>query len=311
MSDSKGRKWHIVINNPLLYGLTNEAIIEILLKLAITYFCLSNEISESGTPHTHIFIYAENTIRFSTLKSKIPTAHIDKAYGTCVQNRDYIAKTGKWKNTDKANTAVPDSFFEWGIMPTEGAEKSPKNAQLLEEIHSGKSTAQIISDNPNFAFRLDDIDRLRQLFLREKYMLENRKLDVTYLFGDTGAGKTRSIFSKHSPLDIYRITHYDKNGGMPRFDNYCGQDVLVFEEFDSQPPITVMLNLLDIYPLMLPARYADKVACFTKVYITSNSPLHCQYPLIQQQKPETWNAFNRRIHHIIEFKQNHTIITHK
>ena len=34
-----------------------------------------------------------------------------------------------------------------------------------------------------------------------------------------------------------------------------------------------MLNYLDIYPLYLPARYTDRVACYHHVYITSNAPL--------------------------------------
>ena len=71
--------------------------------------------------------------------------------------------------------------------------------------------------------------------------------------------------------------------------------MIVFEEFASQIPIEEMLNLLDIYPLMLPARYSDKVACYTKVYITSNLPLGRQYQAVQQYHPETWKAFLRRI----------------
>jgi hypothetical protein len=90
-----------------------------------------------------------------------------------------------------------------------------------------------------------------------------------------------------------------------------GQDVLVFEEFNSQISIEEMLNYLDIYPLVLPARYTDRVACFTKVYITSNIPLNHQYPFVQQHEPKTWEAFLRRIHRIIEFKQDGTITEHK
>ncbi len=310
MSDVKSRKWLATINNPFAAGLSHDVIKNILATLPLDYYCMADELATTGTPHTHIFLYAGGTVRFDTLKRRLPTAHFDKAYGTCAQNREYVSKTGKWAATDKADTVVPGTFYEWGVMPNEGAEKSPKNAHLLEEIRAGKTTSQIISDNPNYAFRVNDIDRLRQLFLAEKYMVENRNLDVTYLYGDSGAGKTKSIFAKHSPLDVCRITHYDRDG-MPRFDSYTGQDVLVFEEFDSQVPITVMLNFLDIYPLMLPARYADKVACFTKVYITSNIPLLLQYPWVQQHQTETWHAFCRRIQHVAEYKADGTIITHK
>lgn len=310
MSDVKSRKWQGTANNPLAVGLTHSKIIEILSTLPTTYFCMADEIANTGTPHTHFFLYAPDTVRFNTLKNKFPTVHFDKAYGTCAQNRDYISKTGKWAASDKANTVVPGTFYEWGTMPAEGVEKSPKNAKLLELIKDGKTTAQILEENPNYLFRATDIDKVRQTFLAEKYSEVNRVLSVSYLYGATGTGKTRSIFSVHGAKNICRITHYDRDG-IPRFDAYNAHDVLVFEEYDSQVPITAMLNFLDIYPLMLPARYADKVACYTKVYLTSNIPLQLQYLWVQQNQPETWQAFLRRIHHITEFTANGTTITHK
>ena len=73
---------------------------------------------------------------------------------------------------------------------------------------------------------------------------------------------------------------------------------------DIVPDIIIeeMLNYLDIYPIMLPARYNDKVACFTKVYITSNLPINRQYVAIQEHKPKTFQAFLRRINYIEHFK---------
>lgn len=44
-----------------------------------------------------------------------------------------------------------------------------------------------------------------------------------------------------------------------------------------------MLNYLDIYPLMLPARYGDKVACYETVYIVSNWSLEQQYETVQKE----------------------------
>ena len=92
-----------------------------------------------------------------------------------------------------------------------------------------------------------------------------------------------------------------------QFDAYKGQSVLVFEEFHSQISISDMLNYLDIYPVMLPARYYDRVACYATVYITSNIPLEQQYTEIQRSKLETWNAFLRRIHTVTEFRKDGTI----
>lgn len=91
-----------------------------------------------------------------------------------------------------------------------------------------------------------------------------------------------------------------------KIDGYHGQSVLVFEEFASQIPIEDMLNYLDIYPLMLSARFNDKVACYDMVYITSNISLGEQYSEVQYYKPETWKAFLRRINFLVEYTDVNT-----
>lgn len=68
-----------------------------------------------------------------------------------------------------------------------------------------------------------------------------------------------------------------------------------------------MLNYLDIYPLTLPARYSDRVACYSTVYITSNIPLEEQYREIQRYQLETWRAFLRRINVVQEYRHDGTV----
>ena len=302
-NNSQARKWMLTINNPLECGLNHETITKILMKFSPDYFCMADEIATTGTYHTHVFLLCSSPVRFSTIKSRFATAHIEKAYGSAIQNREYITKSGKWAEDEKADTVVEGSFYEHGNIPSEREEKNPEIFELIQNIRDGMTTAEIIEDNPKMAFKIRDIDTIRQTLLAERYATENRDLEVEYIFGASGAGKTRYIFSRHNPRDIYRVTNYREGKGVT-FDGYHGQDVLVFEEFHSQVPIEEMLNFLDIYPLFLPARYNDKVACFTKVYITSNLPLKAQYKAIQWNHFETWKAFLRRIHKTIEYNQD-------
>lgn len=306
-NNSQGRKWSLVINNPLDYGFTHEKICELVMKSFPDYFCLADEIASTGTFHSHIFIYSRSSIRFNTLKNRFPIAHIEKAYGTCQQNKDYILKSGKWKDSEKSESKVEGSFEEYGELPKEQDEKHPKMGALITAIKEGQTTAEIVEGSPNFAFKIADIDILRQTLLSEQYLTRNREIFVTYISGATGTGKTSGIYKSHNAKDICRITNYG-HGKDVKFDAYKGQDVLVFEEFNGQIPIEDMLNYLDIYPLYLPARYADRIACYTHVYITSNVPLEEQYKNVQIYKPETWRAFLRRIHKTIEYRSDGTII---
>lgn len=309
-NNSQSRKWNLTINNPETVGLSHEEIIKILGLFFPRYYCMSDEISTTGTPHTHIFLLSDSPIRFSTLKGRFPVAHIEKAYGTAEQNRAYICKEGKWADSDKAETSVEGSFQEWGEMPAPKAEKAPAMAEVIEAIKDGKTTAEIVEDNPALAFKVQQINTLRQTLLSKQYMKENRNVEVSYIYGATGAGKTRGIFAKHAPMDVCRITNYGSKRGI-NFDGYSAQDVLVFEEFASQIPIEDMLSYLDIYPVYLPARYSDRVACYTQVYITSNIPLEQQYTDVQWDRPETWQAFLRRISKVVEYKADGSTVEHK
>ena len=309
-NNTQGRKWLLVINNPAEAGLDHAKLTEILHRFSPSYFCMADEIATTGTYHTHIFFCAPSPVRFSTIKKRFPTAHIEKAYGTPKENRDYITKSGQWADTSKAETSVPDTFEEWGTLPADNEDKAPEMFQLMQALRSGKSTMEVIEEHPNLAFRIREIELLRQTILAEKYSVEKRKLDVTYLYGASGAGKTWGIFERHDPREICRITDYGGRNGV-RFDTYRYQDVLVFEEFHSQIPIDSMLNHLDIYPHTLPARYTDRTACYTKVYITSNIPLEEQYRDIQRYQLETWRAFLRRIHNVIEYLPDGSTVQHK
>lgn len=306
----QSKRWLLVINNPQDCGLDHERLKEILSLFHPLYYCMADEIANTGTYHTHIYLFTHSPVRFSTLKNRLPTAHMEKAYGSSRENRDYITKSGKWADTDKAETSVAGTFFEFGELPTEAEEKSPVMHQLLQSVKEGMTNTEIIEQTPSMAFHIRDIDVLRQTLLAERYAVENRKVEVTYLYGSTGAGKTWGIFERHDPRSIYRVTNYRTARGV-FFDGYHGQDVLVFEEFHSQIPVEDMLNYLDIYPLSLPARYSDRVACYTKVYFTSNIPLEEQYQDIQRYQLETWRAFLRRVQNVIEYLPDGTTVQKK
>ena len=295
--DLQGRKWLLTINNPIPKGLTHEEIKRRLLSLKSTdYICMSDEIGK--THHTHIFVHFEKPKRFSTLHNLIEEAHIDRSRGTCVQNRDYVFKQGeKWEKDTKKDTNLADTHEEWGEMPVERQGARNDLAELYEMIQDGMSNYEIINENSDFIIHIERMEKIRQTMQEEAYKEVFRTLEVTYIYGDTGAGKTRSVMEKYGYSNVYRVTNY-KNP----FDQYKGQDVIIFDEFYNSLPIRDMLKYLDGYPLMLPCRYTDKVACFTKVYLLSNTDLKEQYIDIQEHSHETWRAFLRRIHKVQIFK---------
>jgi hypothetical protein len=292
-NDTRTRKWLVTINNPSDCGLDHQRIRLIMGDMSLEYACMCDEIGKEGTYHTHVFIQGKNQIRFSTMKSKFPSAHFDMANGTAQQNRDYIRKEGKWEKDRKKETNLPETFEEFGECPIERPGRRSDLEDLYDKIKSGMSNFEIMEDDPSYMLHLDKIERVRQTMLEEKYRNEWRVLNVEYHWGETGTGKTRGVMETYGYSNVYRVTDYDHP-----WDSYRQQDVVVFEEFRSSLKIQDVINYIDGYPLELPCRYVNKRACYTKVFFLTNIPLEDQYPHIQKDQPLTWEAFKRRINNV-------------
>lgn len=315
-SNTQSRKWLMTINNPIDKGWTHEKLKSELQKMpSIIYWCLADE--ENETYHTHIYIAMDNQIRRRTLEKKFIGGHFDKPNGTSEQNRNYVFKEGAKFNKDTetgtynyidskgklhTGTHYDATNEEWGELPHEKQGKRTDITLLYEMIKDGLSNYEIMEQNPKYMLHMDKVEKARQSIREEEYKDIWRELEVTYVYGCTGTGKTRGVMEEYGYSNVYRVTDYDHP-----FDSYKGQDVIVFEEFRSSLKIDDMLKYLDGYPVELPARYMNRTACFTKVYLISNIDIREQFPNVQREQRETWNALLRRIQNIKVYNGEHII----
>lgn len=244
---------------------------------------MADEVGESGTPHIQGYLNLKNGMTMSAMKKMLGSNrwHLEKARGTDYEGYMYCKKE--------------DSIVRrtWGEEPNIEGELSDWE-KISQMVKDGKSNLEIIEQYPSIAIRCQAaLDRMRLEFDRQN--MGWRDLNVTFITGPTGCGKTRTVMENYGYSNVYRVT--DKKHP---FETYTGQDVIIFEEFRGSPfRIEDMLNYLDGYPLELPARYANKVAKYTQVYILTNIQFEELYPNIQMKHRETWDAFCRRIHNQI------------
>ena len=178
-------------------------------------------------------------------------------------------------------------------MPIEQQGKSRDADKIVELVKSGATNEEIV-DAVASAYRdLEKVERVRSMYRDAQFKDSWRELEVTYIFGKTGSGKTRSVMDSYGYANVYRVTDYKHP-----FDTYDGQDVIIFEEFRGGLKHGDMLNYLDGYPLLLPCRYFNRQACYTKVFIITNIPPDAQYTSVDV---ETRKAFFRRISTVREY----------
>lgn len=309
----QSRKWMVTINNPLDHGFSHDQIISLMSSVRgnSLYWCMCDEEGdECETLHTHIFIYRSSPFTARQIDNLFPKMHRDNCYGTAKESRAYVLKDGDKYNkqqdgrydytdsTGKRHQGINYSatFEEYGICPDEHQGKSKSADLIVDMIRDGATDLQIVSAVATAYRELDKIGRTRSMFRDAEFANAWRDLHVTYIFGHTGVGKTRSVMDKYGYSNCYRVTDYKHP-----FDTYDGQDVLIFEEFRGGLKHGDMLNYLDGYPLLLPCRYFNRQACYTKVFIITNVPPDDQYLNVDR---ESRQAFFRRINTVIEYQKN-------
>jgi hypothetical protein len=151
-------------------------------------------------------------------------------------------------------------------------------ALLRKRVMEGETVESLLMD-PSTSFMLVNQNIVRWLaslyetVQSTRWSREQREVQVHYIWGETGVGKTRYVYDRYQPSEIY-VAHM---GARDAFSNYKFQKILVLDEFRSQSPISNLLQMLDRYPYEIDRRYEDTWAAWTEVYILSNWPLDAQY----------------------------------
>ena len=138
----------------------------------------------------------KNGVLSSTIHKRFDGVHWDICNGTSSENRDYVFKEGKWLTDPKADTNHRDTHEEYGELPNERPGKRTDLDLLYMMIKDGMTNYQILEENPQYLMHIDKIDKARKTYLEEQFKDTWRNLEVTYIWGVTGCGKTRGVKEK-------------------------------------------------------------------------------------------------------------------
>ena len=269
-----------------------------------------------GTSHIQAAWSFKNGRTYSATKKLLHSDrwHFEEMKGTAFQAYSYCLKGEQNKEEWESEGINGENFGEglhllWtvGDAPEEEAKSRNQWDDIREMVEDGASDLEICAVYPQEGMRCRTAIRNYRL-MWDRSRADWRSVEVVYLWGKTGTGKTRSVMQKYGYPNVYRITDYNTGS----WDQYDGQDVVVFEEFRSSFKLEQMLNYLDGHPVELPCRYANQLAKFTKVFILTNIPLHEQYPSFHDEfasvgKGNSWDALKRRISGIIEVEEGQSI----
>lgn len=138
---------------------------------------------------------------------------------------------------------------------------------------------QMFEADPKFATFSRHIAFLREGWAEESYNnIVRLQLEVYVVNGDTGSGKTRSVYDEHGFRNVFKIGPPNQYKGAIWYDGYRGQDVLLIDEFAGWIGYRSLLQLLDVHPLRIPVKGGFTYAGWTKVYICTTKTIEQWYP---------------------------------
>jgi len=267
----------------------------------IRYVCFQYEKGEEGENlHLQGFMTYRRPMDFGIVRKIFSGIHLDPCYGTNKAAREYCAK--------ERTRQEEYPFFEYGEFREE-RERTDTDQFAVDVLDLTIPITELFIKYPTLTMHgLPKIKALRQEKLEEHFGSITREVHVTYIYGKTRVGKTtypKRVLG-YAPREIAKVGKYNSTG---QFDQYNMQDIIVFDEFKGQIPLTEMNGYIEGEPQNLPARNTNRVACFTKVFIMSNYPLEEQYQKARREGEEpSYEAFCERIYEIIYMpERNHYI----
>lgn len=299
------RRMQITCNNPLEKGFTGDKIKEIMKRWQTEYYCFCYETGEQGTYHFHLYTKFRNPQSVETVSKAFGNAHVEMIHSaTSKQNRDYVLKEGAYQDSEKKTTNHSETFYESCECPVDGKETQGARNDLEamdKMLNDGMTPSQILLEFP-FSYARYEKDLRRKFYLmRSQNVPPMRNVTVYWHVGDSGTGKSYTyvqLCEKLGEDQIYLLTDYDGGG----FDNYCGEPILILEEFKAGFRFQSLLNILDSYKIQVHARYANVYALWNEVHITSVFPPEAVYNQLvdsENQSIDRIKQLLRRIDYVV------------
>jgi hypothetical protein len=233
------------------------------------------EKGEKGTPHYQGYVFFNKRTSMAMAKKQISAkAHFEAARGTPLQNRAYCTKKEGRINGP----------FEFGVIPQQGRRNDLINMKKL--IDSGKDNKVVAEEYFGSFLRYHKgINAYRLLNQQQR----SWKTTVVVIYGPTGTGK--SAFCR----DMFKGAYW-KPPGTKWWDNYVGQSVVIFDDFNVPWfGFDTLKRLLDRYPLLVETKGGHTQFLAKTIVVTSNNHPNKWYWKLFQSQPHSYSQLERRI----------------
>nr|WAE42603.1 MAG: replication associated protein [Cressdnaviricota sp.] len=214
---------------------------------------------DSSGVHLQGFMIFEHQKKFTYIQERCHGIWVTSCRASAMKNITYCSK---------ADTRIAGPF-EHGDRPCQGY----RNDLLVQcdQIKSGKDVNSIMRDDPRALRNEKYLLKYKQI-LTETKRNWNVPPNVHVRYGKLGLGKTRHIYEKYGPENIFSVP-YKK--GNTWWDGYCGQAAILFDDWplvQDEGIYHEMLKWTDRYPCRVQVKCGMTDLGTSDIYITTNDP---------------------------------------
>ncbi|AUM61728.1 Rep [uncultured virus] len=258
MAEAKTRNWVFTINNHTDKDVPRK-------WTGVAYCVWQEERGASGTPHLQGYVVFTNARAMAGLKKVHSTAHWAVRMGSHAQAKEYCQK-------EETRVSGPWTIGEYNEPDGAGQGKRNDLDRMKEMIDSGSSLTKLWDEH--FGEMVKYSRAMREYMILKGGNKRNWLTVTTVYWGPTGTGKTKTVQERAGPN-----AYWMKQPGAGQsvfFDGYDGEEDVVIDEFYGWIPWSVMLKMLDRYPLLVDTKGGAVQFAPKRIWITSN------------QEPSTW-----------------------
>lgn len=223
------------------------------------YVCGFELCPTTGTPHAHLVINLTEPQRINWLKKNVlgdNTPHCERV-GNQEKCIEYCKKDGNFKESK--------------TVPGQGQGKRNDLEAAINTLKNAKGNIKQVCDEhaKTYVKFHQGLEKLATHINAPQY---RKELKVYWLYGATGTGKSKWFYD-NIMAENSETTWVCFDEAYKWFDGYCGQRVVLFEDFRSDLiKFNYLLRLLDVYPMTVQIKGATTSWNPYEIYIT------CPYP---------------------------------
>lgn len=273
-----------------------------------------NPFAVPGIPGGHWQLYLETSVRVTApaivqaLNWNPALVWMSPRYGTQDEAIAYTRKEEtRWVDPDGD---IDGSVEEGRRHPPAVHEQWQRADAVLRE--GGGLDALVDQYGPNgeaWGLRMamtytNGAEKMQALFKRRQHPppLQRPNIQIIVKYGSSRTGKSHAVHAEAAAKGqaVYQVVDNCRFDGINDPEPH---KIILFEEFDSEPPITQLLKWTDKYKVPLNVKYGHDFPHWETVYFTSNHHPSTWYPNAKKQHRI---ALLSRINKIEEYTQKYT-----